>query len=59
MFRGRLATRLAVLAIPMTLGAVVGAEVSWAERGSLRVDDETCRNAVLAPLPISLCRVEP
>lgn len=58
MFRGRFTTRLAILAIPMTLG-VAGAGVPWAEAGSSRADDEPCKNFVLSLAPISLCKAEP
>ena len=58
MFRGGFTTRLAILAIPMTLG-VAGVGMPWAEAGSMQADDEACKNVVLSLLPISLCRVEP
>lgn len=58
MVRGRLITRLAILAIPMTLG-VAGAGASWAEPGAAQADDEPCKNVALSLLPISLCKVDP
>jgi hypothetical protein len=59
MFRGgRFTTRLAILAIPMTLG-VAGAGVPWAEAGSVQAEDEPCKNVALSLLPISLCKVQP
>jgi hypothetical protein len=58
MFRGRFTTRLAILAIPMTLGAA-GTGVPWAEASSERADEEPCKNVVLSLAPISLCNVGP
>jgi hypothetical protein len=52
-----LTTRLAILAIPMTLG-VAGVGVPWAEAGSLQAEDEPCKNVALSLLPISLCKVD-
>lgn len=51
-------TRLAILAIPMTLG-VAGAGVPWAEAGSVQAEDEPCKNVALSLLPISLCKAQP
>jgi hypothetical protein len=56
--RGRLTTRLAILAIPMTL-SVAGAGGAWAGAGSLQAEDEPCRNVALSLLPISVCRLQP
>lgn len=58
MFRGRFTIRLAILALPMTF-SVAGAGVPGAEAGSVRADDELCKNALLSPVPISLCKLEP
>jgi hypothetical protein len=58
MSRGRFTTRLAILAIPMTLG-VAGVGAPWAEAGSAQAEDEPCKNIALSLLPISLCKVEP
>lgn len=56
--RGRLTTRLAILAIPMTL-SVAGAGGAWAGAGSLQAEDEPCKNVALSLLPISVCRLQP
>lgn len=58
MSRGRLTTRLAILAIPMTLG-VAGVGAPWAEASSAQAEDEPCKNVALSLLPISLCKVDP
>ncbi len=58
MTRGRFTIRLAILAIPMTLG-VAGVGVPWAEAGALQAEDEPCKNVALSLLPISLCKVDP
>lgn len=58
MSRGRFGTRLAILAIPMTLG-VAGAGVPWAEAVSVQSEDEPCKNVALSLLPLSLCKVDP
>ena len=58
MSRGRFGTRLAILAIPMTL-SVAGAGGAWAGAGSLQAEDEPCKNVALSLLPLSLCKVDP
>lgn len=58
MFRGRFRTRLAKLAIPMTL-SVAGVGVPWAEAGTLQAEEKPCKNIALSLLPFSLCRLEP
>jgi hypothetical protein len=58
MSRGRFMTRLAILAIPMTL-SVAGAGAPWAEADSVPAEEEPCKNVVLSLVPISLCRYEP
>ena len=55
MFQARFTKRLAMLAIPVTL-SVAGVEASWARSGSVRAEDEPCKNIVLSLVPISLCR---
>jgi hypothetical protein len=56
MFWDRFTIRLAILALPMTFG-VAGAGVPGAEAGSVPADDEPCKNGVLSPVPISLCKL--
>lgn len=56
--RGRFTTRLAILAIPMTL-SVAGVGAPWAEAVAGQADDEPCKNVALSLLPISLCKVDP
>lgn len=58
MSRGRFTTRLAILAIPMTLG-IAGVGAPWAGAVSVQGDgeDEPCKNIALSLLPISLCKV--
>lgn len=59
MSRGRFTTRLAILAIPMTL-SVAGVGAPWAEAaGSLKAEDKPCQHVALSLLPISLCKVDP
>lgn len=58
MSRGRFTTRLAILAIPMTL-SVAGVGVPWAEAGLAQAEEEPCKNVALSLLPISLCKVDP
>lgn len=58
MFWDRFTIRLAILALPMTF-SVAGAGVPGTEAGSVRADDEPCKNAALSLVPISLCKLEP
>ena len=57
MSRGRFITRLAILAIPMTL-SVAGAGAPWAEAASAEAEEEPCKNVALSLLPISLCKAD-
>lgn len=56
--RGRFTRRLAILAIPMTLG-VAGVGAPWAEAVSGQAEDEPCKNVAFSLLPLSLCKVDP
>ncbi len=58
MSRGHFTTRLAILAIPMTLG-LAGVGVPGAEAGSAQAEDEPCKNVALSLLPISFCKATP
>jgi hypothetical protein len=49
-FGTRLKKRLAILALPMTLTAVAGSDVSWAE-------SRVCETASVGAVPLSLCKV--